>query len=136
SAAAPVFCALAMTLSLQSTFLPAVLVIAASQLDCACTNAPPLRLSTHASASTSMASHGWVCALQSPWPGALVHEKVNLVSHLASLTGSAAAPVFCALAMTLSLQSTFLPAALVIAASQLDCACATPPSVSDSATSP
>src|SRR5262245_36915783 len=87
----------------------------------------PLSSSTHESAVTSMASHGWVCALQSIWPCALVHEEVNLVTHLASLTGSAAAPVFCAFAMTSSLQSTFLPAALVIAASQLDCACTNAP---------
>jgi hypothetical protein len=39
----------------------------------------PSSSSTHELAVTSMASHGWVCTLQSPWPCALVHEEVNLV---------------------------------------------------------
>src|SRR4029453_7082052 len=97
---------------------------------------PPLRSSTHASAVASMASHGWVCAVQSPLLCAFVHEEVNLDSHLASLTVSTATPLCCALAMTLVLQATFLPAAFVTPASQLDCACATPLSASDRATSP
>src|SRR5262245_26346806 len=89
----PVWYHRGMTLSLQATFLPAAFVIPASQLDCACTNAP-LRLSTHASAATSIWSHS-PCTMQPPLPCAFVHEEANLVSHLASLAVSTAPPVCC-----------------------------------------
>src|SRR5262245_21017810 len=70
-----------------------------------------------------MASHGWVCAAQPDLTCAFVHVEANLVVHLANSAVSTVAPVLCARAMTLSWQATVLPAAFVIPASQLDCAC-------------
>jgi hypothetical protein len=77
-----------------------------------------------------------VCAWQSFWLCALAHEAANFSSHLVSLAASAARPVFWAAAYTLSLQLTFLATAFVMPASQRDCACAMPPTMSDSIANP
>jgi hypothetical protein len=97
---------------------------------------PPARVSTQASASASIATQVLACALQSPLLFAVAHCWVNLSSHLVSLVASTAVPVLCAASKTLSLQLTFLATAFVTLASQLDRAWATPPSATDTATSP
>src|SRR5262245_37493924 len=97
---------------------------------------PPARMSTQASASASIATQDRACALQSPLLCSLAHCWLNLTSHVVSLVPLTAVPVFCAAANTLSLQLTFLATAFVTPASQLEPAWATPPSATDTASSP